>query len=218
MARETAEQADYEWDLEALALLSPLQDDPEAMERILKGISYGSSVRYMVQRITDERAVQARKAHLAASLEASGVTILDQVPASAVALRLLLAGGGPGPDHESEDPGRDHDGDITDDEQDGDGEEIPELDLEEHGSCPGAAAFFPVYQATRSTTAWTPTRMVMPADTPPWPVGCRPRRCRAARCLARTAQARTTTRGGTGCSSSKATGHGQQLAPSARNG
>ena len=145
--RGTAEQADYEWNLEDLALLSPFEDDPEAMGRILNGISYGSSVRYMVQRITDERAAQARKAQLAASLEASGITILDQVPASAVALRLLLASSTVGEDEEgSHRCHSDGDDGGTYDDQEARREEIPELDPADHASCPGAAAFFPAYQ------------------------------------------------------------------------
>jgi ParB family transcriptional regulator, chromosome partitioning protein len=144
-ARETAEKADYEWDLEELALLSPFEDDPEAMDQILKGISYGSSVRYMVQRITDERAARERKAQLAASLEASGVTILGQVPAGAVPLRLLLADSAPGEDHEQADDDRDE-SDVSDDDPDARREELPELDPEAHAGCPGAAAFFAAYQ------------------------------------------------------------------------
>jgi len=144
--RETAEQADYEWNLEELALLSPFEDDPEAMGRILNGISYGSSVRYMVQRIADERAAEARKAQLAASLEASGITILDQVPASAVALRLLLASPSVGEGEEGSHRGHGEGDGTTGDDQEAQPEDIPELDPAGHADCPGAAAFFPAYQ------------------------------------------------------------------------
>jgi ParB family chromosome partitioning protein len=132
-ARQMTRGADYAWDLEELALLRPFEDDPETMERILAAVESGSPLRYLVQRITDERAARARRDKLAADLQASGITVLDHVPPGAIRLSWLLADTADSSDssHE-EDDGQDQDARL--------------MDPAAHASCPGAATVLHTWQ------------------------------------------------------------------------
>jgi ParB family transcriptional regulator, chromosome partitioning protein len=140
-ARDAAEQADYEWDLEELALLRPFEDDAEAMEQITSSLAYGRNVRYVVQRLTDEREAAARRQQITDALRTAGVTVVDELPAGAVPLHRLLASA---PDTDqpdgSEDGDQDHDPDTTDADAG-----PAELDPDSHASCPGAIAYLSRY-------------------------------------------------------------------------
>lgn len=172
--RELACGAGYEWDLEELALLKPFEDDPAAMERILASVECGSPLRYVVQRITDEREARARRDKLTADLEASGVTVLDQVPPGAVGLRWLLTDTTDGDDGDGgseENP--DHDG--RDGDADG-GQDAGEMDPAGHASCPGAVAVLHSWQDEPTFYCLDPDRygharlhQAMPAPFPPAP-------------------------------------------------
>jgi ParB family transcriptional regulator, chromosome partitioning protein len=144
-ARDIARQADYEWDLEELALLSQFQDEPDTMERIMREIGYGSNLRYIVQRITDEREAAARREKTLEELRASGVTVVDSFPADAVALIHLVtddaAADSENPDSENPGSSEQDAGDPADA-----GDDSRELTPEDHASCPGAAAVLYSYR------------------------------------------------------------------------
>jgi ParB family chromosome partitioning protein len=170
--RELASGAGYEWDLEELALLKPFEDDPAVMQRILASVECGSPVRYVVQRITDEREARVRRDKLTADLEASGVTVLDQVPPGAVRLGWLRADITAESDGGSEE-NPDHDG--QDDDADG-GQDARELDPAGHASCPGAIAVLHSWQDEPAYYCLDPARyghaqlhQSMPAPFPPAP-------------------------------------------------
>jgi ParB family chromosome partitioning protein len=171
-ARELATGGGYEWDLEELALLKPFEDDAAVMERILAAVECGSPVRYVVQRVTDERAARARRDKLTAELKASGVTVLDEVPPGAVRLGWLLADTAADGDGGSEE-NPDHDGD---DEDDDGSQDARELDPVGHASCPGAIAVLHSWQDEPAYYCLDPARyghaqlhQPTPAPFPPAP-------------------------------------------------
>jgi ParB family transcriptional regulator, chromosome partitioning protein len=140
-AREAAEQADYEWDLEELALLRPFEDDADAMEQITSSLAYGRNVRYVVQRLTDEREAAARRQQITDALRTAGVTVVDELPAGAVPLHRLLA---TAPDTDQHDGSEDGDQDNDPGTPDADAGPA-ELDPDSHASCPGAIAYLSRY-------------------------------------------------------------------------
>ncbi|HMH90817.1 MAG TPA: hypothetical protein VK586_06985 [Streptosporangiaceae bacterium] len=172
-ARELAAGAGYEWDLEELALLKPFEDDAAAMAQILASVECGSPVRYVVQRITDEREARARRDKLAADLEASGITVPDQVPPGAVGLRWLLADTAASDDSDgqsAESPDHRQDDDAHD------GQDAREMDPAGHAACPGAAAVLHSWQDEPEYYCLDPARygharlhQAMPAPFPPVP-------------------------------------------------
>jgi ParB family transcriptional regulator, chromosome partitioning protein len=75
--------------LEELAILAEFQDDPEALARLLNVAEYHDSVEHQAERLRQERRERAEHERLVAELEASGLTITDDLPPGALLLTLL---------------------------------------------------------------------------------------------------------------------------------
>lgn len=148
--REQTGDAEYEWTLEDLALLSPFEDDPEAMSRILRALDYGQPLAYITQKLTDEREQRARHDELLADLHERGVTVVDQPPPGAVSVSMLRAGS-------TSDHIQSQDSDVPGGEGDGPGQG-GEMDPAAHASCPGAVAVLRPWQEEPSWYCLDPAR------------------------------------------------------------
>lgn len=89
-------KTDYEWTLDEMALIAEFQDDPEAMHQIMdsRTLWHPSPLRYVVQRIRDNRAEVKRREKIVASLTANNIQVADRLPEKGVELDQLLTGDG----------------------------------------------------------------------------------------------------------------------------
>ena len=88
-AAEVSRERGDDLTLDELAILAEFQDDPDALDRLLNAAAYCDSLEHQAERLRQERAEQAEHQRLVAELEASGLTITDDQPPSAMLLTLL---------------------------------------------------------------------------------------------------------------------------------
>ena len=91
--RTRAAELDRAMTLEDLALLSEFDGDQDATDRLLSAIELGYPLEHTAQRIRQDRAEAAEHARIRADLEASGVTVTDQLPDGAAWLDSLTHDG-----------------------------------------------------------------------------------------------------------------------------
>jgi ParB family chromosome partitioning protein len=87
--------ADYDLNLEDLAILAEFQDDPEALGQLLNAAGYSDSLEHHAARLRLEREEQAAHERLRAELEAGGLTLTGGLPIGAQLLASLRHDGEP---------------------------------------------------------------------------------------------------------------------------
>jgi ParB family chromosome partitioning protein len=87
--RQAAQEMDYDWTLEDLALLQEFDGDEEALAEIHQRVGWGHKVRYAVEHVRTERAEAAERARVRAELEQAGIRVTDDIPPGALTLTRL---------------------------------------------------------------------------------------------------------------------------------
>ncbi|WP_182909560.1 hypothetical protein [Microbispora sp. H13382] len=78
--RRAAQEMDYAWTLEDLALLAEFDGDEEALAEIHQRVGWGHKVRYAVEHVRTEQAEAAERARVRAELEQTGIRVTDDIP------------------------------------------------------------------------------------------------------------------------------------------
>lgn len=87
--RQAAQEMDYDWTLEDLALLAEFDGDEEALAEIHQRVGWGHKVRYAVEYIRTERAEAAERVRVRAELQQAGIRVSDDIPPGALTLSRL---------------------------------------------------------------------------------------------------------------------------------
>jgi hypothetical protein len=85
---------DEQLTLDELVILAEFEDDPDAMDELMRAITYDYPLEHAAERIRHDRAEAADHQRIKGELEASGCTVTDQIAPGSSLLSSLAHDGG----------------------------------------------------------------------------------------------------------------------------